>query len=193
MGRLLWVGTVLVLCAALFQCSSSGSIYRSSMFEGRRFLGEGEYKTAEQDFVKATQVAPDARSYAFAATAAYKLKDYTEAERFIEEAARRDGRSYAYLRIVGYRALILLAQGKQKEGLDVLHQYLDAYNRVYPLTTIRDVEQMWKRGKVDLPLLEVLLDDQIDTYENELEEYWSTGTGFYGNRSTANPTSGANH
>lgn len=190
MGKIFCVGTILVLSAALFQCSSAGYMYRSYMFEGKHLLGDGDYKEAEQDFVKATQVAPDARSYAFAATASYKLKDYPEAERFIQEAEKRGSRSYAYLRIVGYRALILLAEGKQQEGLDALHVYLEAYARVYPLSTIDDVERMWRRGKVDLPRLEALLDHQITTYEDELEQYWTAGTGYYGNRSGATAVGG---
>jgi len=189
MVRILCVGTILVLSVALFQCSTASSTYRSYMFEGKNFLGEGDYKEAEQDFVKASQVAPDAGSYAFAATASYKFKDYPAAERFIQEAERRGNRSYAYLRIAGYRALILLAEGKQKEGLDALHEYLAAYAMVYPLPSIADVERMWRRGPVDLPRLEALLDQQITTYENDLEQYWTEGTGSYGNRSSAFPGS----
>lgn len=173
----------------LFQCASTDP-YRATMFEGRHDLNMGEYGKARQDFMKAVQINADARSYAYAATASYKMGDLAAAQRYIEEAARLDGRTYSYLRIVGYRALVLLAQGRQKEGLDALHEYLLAYSNTFPLMTISDVERMWRSGKVDLPRLEKLLDEQITTYENDLEQFWESATGFIAQRYTPPPTDG---
>ncbi|OPY60098.1 MAG: hypothetical protein A4E57_04556 [Syntrophorhabdaceae bacterium PtaU1.Bin034] len=170
------------LAAALFGCSPSFNIYEDNMFQGKRLLGRGEYAQARDDFVRAAQAQPDAYSYAFAATASYKMNDLASADRFIQEAMRLDGRTFSYLRILGYRALILLAEGKQKEGLDALHDYLVAYERAYPLTTISQVQDMWNTGRVNLPLLELLLDEQIRTYEDDIEQFYSTGTGWYGDR-----------
>jgi len=180
MSRKAVIGAV-IFSVVLFRCASQDP-YRMSMFEGRHALDEGEYRQAQQAFLKAAQASPDARSYAYAATASYKAGDLAAAQRSIEEAAKLDGKSYSYLRIVGYKALILLGQGKEGEGLDALAAYLAAYENAYPVGTIGDVKRMSRTRHVNLPLLERLLDEQISTYENELEQFWGSGTGWYGQR-----------
>lgn len=176
---LLFIGLVLSGCSATF------SAYRDNMFNGINMLQRGRYAEARADFVKASQAQPDAYSYAFAATAAYKMNDVKGAEEYLQQAERLDGRSFAALRMAGYRALVLLGEGRRKEGLDALGTYLDLYRNVYPLRTIRDVQDMWRSGTVNLPLLELLIDEQVRTYEEEIWQYYSTGTGWYGNRYNA--------
>src|SRR5208337_4568756 len=124
----------------------------------------GEYGKAREIFVKATQAQPaEPASYALAATASYKLNDLGAASGFIQEAAKRDRHSDASIRILGYGALILLKEGKEQEGLDALHTYIVAYQDYYAPFNVRHVERMWRTRQVDLPSLEGLLDDQIET------------------------------
>ena len=189
MARLKWI-PVMLLALCLFQCAGA---YRESIYNGRIALNTGEYARARQDFLKAAEVSPDARSYAYAATASYKMHDLPEAQRLIGEAERLDGKTYMILRIRGYKALILLAEGRQKEGLDALRDYLAVYERAFPLGTVRDVERMAQTGRVDLLRLEKLLDEQITTYENDLEQYWGTGTGWFGQRTSATAVIGGGH
>ena len=106
---------LLVSSATLLSCSTPYYTYKQEMFQGRRLLDRGEYAQARDEFVKAARTMPDSYSNAFAATASYKLNDMASAERFIQEAATLNGRGYSYLRILAYRALILLKEGR-KEG-----------------------------------------------------------------------------
>ncbi len=188
MVRLKWI-PVILLSFCLFQCAGWNA-YQQSIFDGRMALNQGEYDRARQDFLKAAQANPDARSYAYAATASYKMHDLPEAMRLIKEAEKLDGKTYMILRIRGYKALILLAEGRQKEGLDALRDYLAVYENAYPLPTSRDVERMARSGRVDLPSLEKLLDEQITTYESDLEQYWGTQTGWLGQRTSATAATG---
>ena len=107
------------------------------MFDGRRAMDEADYEKARNDFLEAARVEPDARSYAYAATASYKAGDVAGARHLMEEAAKRDGKSYSYLRILGYRALILLREGNGREGLDALGAYIAAYKTCIPLNDDR--------------------------------------------------------
>ena len=171
---------LLAFSATLLNCSTPYYMYKQEMFQGTRLLNRGEYAQARDEFVKAARTIPDGYSNAFAATASYKLNDMASAERFIQEAAKLDGRGYSYLRILAYRALILLKEGSQKEGFDALRDYFAAYRNNYPLTSILQVEAMVRTENVNLPLLEALLDDQLRTYESDIEQFLSSGTGWYG-------------
>jgi tetratricopeptide (TPR) repeat protein len=155
-------------------------MYKQEMFQGRRLLDREQYAQARDEFVKAARMMPDSYSNAFAATASYKLNDTAGAERFIQEAAKLDGKGYSYLRILAYRALILLKEGRQKEGLDTLRDYLATYQNENPLTSILRVEAMVRTGNVNPPLLEALLDEQLRTYESDIDQFLSNGTGWYG-------------
>jgi len=44
---------------------------------------------------------------------------------------------------------------------------------------IWDVEAMVKKRRVDIARLEILIDEQIDRYEDEIKQYRKTGTGPY--------------
>ncbi len=170
---------LLAFSATLLSCSTPYYTYKQEMFQGRHLLDRGEYAQARDEFVKAARMMPDSYSNAFAATASYKLNDMAGAERFIQEAAKLNGRGYSYLRIIAYRALILLKEGK-KEGFDALRDYVAIYQNEYPLTSILQVEAMVRTGNVNLGLLEALLDDQLRTYESDIEQFLSSGTGWYG-------------
>jgi hypothetical protein len=110
------------------------------------------------------------------------MNDLRAAESYIGEAENAAGRNYWYLRIMGYKALILLKENKTGEGMAALKRYIDYYRLVYPMTTIDQVEDMWKSGRIDLKRLEVLLDEQITNYEQEVAQAVTTGTGYYSTR-----------
>jgi tetratricopeptide (TPR) repeat protein len=184
-GRLVVVPVVL-LSLFLFRCAGWNA-YQNNMWHGKRALNMEDYGQARQDFLKAAQASPDARSYAYAATASYKTHDLPEAWRLLDEAAKRDGKTYMILRILGYRTLVLLAGGREAEGLDALEGYLAAYGNADPMATIGVVERMARSGRIDLPRLERLLDEQITTYETDLEQFWSAGTGWVGEKHAPTP------
>ena len=180
----LFTSTVLLfICAALTaSCATTYTMYRDDLFDGRQLLKQEKYGEARNLFLKASAEEKRAAPFAFAATASYKMNDLAAAEGYIGDAENATGRNYWYLRIMGYKALILLKEKKTDEGMTVLKRYIDYYRLVYPLTTIDRVEDMWKSGQINLTQLEVLLDEQITYYEEELAQAVPTGTGYYSSR-----------
>lgn len=183
MKRAVWTMTVLVvLPVVLFRCAGPYTAGRRDVFEGRRLLDRGEYAEAQQEFVKALAAQPSAWAYALAATASYKINDLPGARRYIDEALKMDGRSDAYLRTLAYRALILLKEGRQQEGIEALRYYLDTYRNYYPIPHRREIERMLKGGGIDLARLEHLLDQGINEYESDIAQWLGTGTGYIAER-----------
>lgn len=177
MRKTVCTGILICLFSGLAGCSSSSSLYESGMFRGKRLLARGEYREGRDEFVKAAKGLREATPLAFAATASYKAHDLAGAKRFLREAEALPPDD-SFLRIEGYKALVLLAQGQKEEGLDALREYIGFYDTLYPLDTIYDVEAMAETGQVNLATLEELLDRQIDTYERRVEEFMTTGAGF---------------
>ena len=181
MNKIGFAALFLLLSATLFSCTTPYQTYRSDLFGGKELLNAGEYGKAREDFVKGTQAQPaEPASYALAATASYKLNDLDAARGYIQEAAKRDRHSDASIRILGYGALILLKEGKEQEGLDALQKYIVAYQKDYAPFNVRHVERMWRTRQVDLHSLEGLLDEEIETYESDIAQARSSGTGWFG-------------
>lgn len=171
---------VVFTLSALLSCASSYSVYRGNLVQGKELMRRGEFQEARTYFVKASEGQRLPESLAFAATASYKMNDVNAAERYITEAEKQDGRGFSELRIAGYKALIYLKEGRKSEGIKALQEYTTLYSHLYPLTNIEEVEAMVKEEKVDLRKLEVLLDEQITWYNDEVEQFQKTRTGFYG-------------
>jgi len=171
---------VTLVCAlALLGCSTAYHTYRWDIDAGKRMLDAGDYSQAREDFIGAAKAEPaESASYALAATASYKMNDLQAASQSIMEAAKRDNRSDAYIRILGYKALILLKQGKEKEGLDALHAYIAEYERVYGLQNVRQVRAISRSAHIDLSALEELMDGEIAVFESDLQQFRSSGTGW---------------
>jgi len=183
MRRIGFPAIFLLLSLALFSCATPYQTYQSDLFRGKELLDTGEYGKAKEDFVSAAKAQPkEPASYALAATAAYKLGDLEGAGGYLGEAQKRDRHSDSYIRILGYQALILLKEGKEQEGLDALHKYILAYQNEYAPFNVRQVERMWRTRKVNLASLEGLLDDQIETYESDMEQFRRSGTGWFGQK-----------
>ena len=172
---------VIIACAAaLLGCSTAYYTFSSDMSSGKRMLDAGEYNQAREDFIGAAKAEPaEPAPYALAATTSYKMNDLQAASLSITEAAKRDNHGDAYIRIRGYKALILLRQGREKEGLGALHAYIAAYEREYGSQNVREARAMWRSAHIDLPALESLLDRQIETYENDMQQFRSSGTGWF--------------
>jgi tetratricopeptide (TPR) repeat protein len=132
--------------------------------------------------LKAAESERRREALAFAATASYKVNDLSAAAQYIAEAERTGRPDFSYFRITGYKALVLLQEGRKEEGLKDLGEYIQAYKKSYESSTLPDVEFMWKRGNVDLPRLEKLIDEQVTEYENAIDWSNKTGTGSFDKR-----------
>ena len=186
MKKTLWC--VLMIVAFLsFSCSPTWNTYSDSMFQGKRLLREGEYAEARNNFLKAAQAQNWSAAYAFAATASYKMGDLASAESYIMEAERLDAQHFSYVRVLGYKGLVLLKQGKESQGLDALTQYIQVLRSISSPTGARQIEVMIKRQPIDLPGLEKLIDEQVSQYESDIQQYLGTGTGFYDRPGTFRP------
>jgi len=169
-----------LLSAILLLAScSSYNVYRYHLWEGKNFLIEERYPEARDALAKAAGEQNRAAPRAYAATVSYKLGDIAAARRYLEEAENAPGKDYVDLRITAYKALILFRENKQQEGMAALRDYLNFYRHLYPLVTIEDVRDMWKSGRVDLPKLEQLLDQQLATYDRDMFLAFSAGIGYY--------------
>jgi len=155
-------------------------VYSQNLFQGKKEMRRGEFQQARIFFMRALENQRLPEALAFAATASYKMNDMQAAEGYITEAEKQTGRGVSELRIAGYKALIYLKEGRESEGMKALQEYTNLYSHLDPLMNIREVEAMVKKGRVDLGKLEALIDEQSAQYEDEMEQYLSTGTGFYG-------------
>jgi uncharacterized protein HemY len=166
--------------SVLSSCVTSYSEYRNNFVKGKEMMARGEFQEARMYFVRASQGQQIPEVFAYAATASYKMNDMENAERYIEEAKKYDGKGFSDLRVAGYRALILLRKGETREGMEALQEYTALYSHLYPLGTIEEVETMVEKNTIDLKKLETLLDEQITWYNDEVEQFQKTRTGFYG-------------
>ena len=170
---------IMVSVFLLVACSTAYMAYRQDMFDGINLLRQGEYEQARTCFMKAAEEQKDARSLAFIATANYKLNDLAAAERYVAEAEELNGYGFSLLRIAGYKALVLLKENRKVEGTEALRDYIGYYRHVYPMPSIDTVEAMWKKDKVNMAVLENLIDEQVTTYEKDVDQYLTTRTGWY--------------
>jgi tetratricopeptide (TPR) repeat protein len=171
--------SVALLSVILLGCSTTGMLYNVNMYEGKKMLKRNHSQEALEHFTLATQISPDADAYSYAAIAAFKIGYLDLAAQYLKEAEKSSGRSFAYLRIVGYKALIALKPGTTKAGLDALYDYIEVYRHSDPLINIEDVEDMWHSGKIDFPVLEKLIAEQITTYDNDIEDFLNNRGGWY--------------
>ena len=178
MKKLLWCVPVAIALLTL-SCSTGWKIYSDDMFHGKRLLQEEEYAEARTDFLRAADAQKWPSAYAFAATASYKMGDLASAERYIGEAERLDGKDYSYVRVLGYKALTLLREGKEREGRETLQRYAQILRSISSPKSATQIEIWMRQQPMDLPGLEKLIDQQVYRYESDIEQYQETGTGFY--------------
>jgi tetratricopeptide (TPR) repeat protein len=181
MKKVLWCIPMLMALLSL-SCSTQWSMYADNMFHGKRLLREDEYAAARADFLKAAEAQKWPSAYAFAATASYKMGDLASAERYVMEAERLDGKDYSYVRTLGYKSLVLLKEGKEKEGMEALQQYAQVLRSISSPKGATQVEIWMRQQPMDLSALEKLIDAQVYQYESDIEQWQETGTGFYQRR-----------
>ena len=177
-------GFILLLIALNFlciACSTTYYAYSKGIFHGKEALKKGDYTEAKLDFEEAYQneKAPDALMYL--AIVDYKTNNLDSAERLIRESESMGMGNYHYLRVLGYKALILLKKNSEL-GLEALDRYVSFYAVNDPLMSINDVQEMVRSGNIDIPRLENLIEEQVSWFENDVELYWSTGVGYYDGR-----------
>ena len=184
MKKVFWCAAITV---SLLSCSTSWNTYASRMFDGKQLLRDREYAEARTDFVKAAEAQKWPAAYAFAATASYKMGDLASADRYVMEAERLDGKDYSYVRTLGYKSLILLSEGKEEEGLGALKQYAQVLSSISSPMGATQVESLSRQKPMDLAYLEKLVDEQAGQYESDIEQFYSTGTGFYNKHRMSRP------
>ncbi len=172
--------TIILLFTASCSHIQTYSNYSSGIFNGKAALRRGQYEEAKRYFNEASVQIKDRESLAYLGTAEYKLGNLDSAEKIFREAEKMDGKYYSHyhLRIFGYKALTLLKKN-DGEGCAVLKEYIDLYACVYPLPTLYDVEQMWAKKAIQFNQLEKLIEEQVLTYENDVDQYLSARIGFY--------------
>ena len=168
-------GLVLLLCMLCSCASDPGfTAYRQGMFYGTEALQNGDNATALQQFLKASQGEPDKRMpLALAGQAAYQLGDYGNASQYLARAATLDPNqsSPAYVIISGYQALIAYREGRRDEGMAALAYYLKLYRHSYPDRSLEAVSRMYDTGDINIPALEMLINQEMLRYEKEFSEF----------------------
>ncbi len=184
MSRRRLIVLVSVVVVLLFGCVSSLSIYIDNMYWGRNLLRQGQYEKARERFLVANQYQPAAVALAFAGVASYKIGDLQGAGQYLTTALAIGGQTDAYFVIFGYRALVLFSEGKRSEGLSELNAYIAICRNVQPISpslkdtefnivngrypqseSLKSVEAMAASGRIDIRLLERLIDQQISETE----------------------------
>ena len=170
---------ILTLFAA--SCSAPYTAYRHDLVQGQTLLRQRDYDDARKAFERAALAMPDAEAYALAATASYKANDMAGVWQYLEQAERARGmKSFSAFRIMAYKALVLFKTGRDAEAFNVLKDYTYAYSNAFISSNTRDIELVWKRQRVEnLAQLEKMLDEDVGAYEESIEQFYSTGTGYF--------------
>ena len=180
MRQALYAGCVIAIFF-LTSCSTPHAAFSRHMFDGKKEWQGKDYTQARASFLKAYEAEKQVAPLAWAATTSYWLNDHAGTERYLKEAEADPGfkKGFSYFRVTGYKALLLLKKGNKGEGLVVLKTYTDAYGRAFPSSNLARIERMAHKGEVDLPKLEVMLEDDIWEYEESIEQFESSRTGYY--------------
>jgi len=191
MRQALYAGcAVAILFLTSCATSEKNMTYSRHMFNGQHEWKVKDYTHARADFLKAYETDQRVAPLAWAATTSYWLNDLPGAEQYLKQAqANREFIiGFSYFRVTGYKALVLFKQGNKKEGLVVLKTYVDSYSNVFPSSNTMRIEFMVKKGEVDLPRLEVMLEDDVWEYEQAVEQFESARTGYFDK--TSGPSTG---
>lgn len=182
-------GFSLIILLGIFLCSCTMvrqfNVYSQDMEEGKRYLKNNDYERARHHFKGAKTQLNYYLPLVYLAYIDYKTERIGDAVRWIEEAERIKVADEHNLRLLGYKTLIWLKKDK-KQGIEALKDYIDNYEHLYPLPTITELMAMKDSGDIDMARLERLILEQVDFYENGIEELFNTGTGpfeaIYGTR-----------
>ncbi len=190
MRQALYTGCVIAIFS-LTACAGSNTTYSRYMFEGKQEWQAKDYARAKADFLKAYEADKGVAPLAWAATTCYWLNDLAGAERYLREAEanREFKKGLSYFRVMGYKALVLARQGNRNEALSALTTYVYSYGHTFPSSNLARIESMVKKGDIDPPRLEIMLEDDVWEYEQAAEQFESTRTGYW-DRNGGAPTGG---
>jgi Flp pilus assembly protein TadD len=103
--------------------ASSYRTYCKDIRYGKEALKSGDYSNAGKKFEEAYQNGKSRDALMYLAIIDYRTNNVDNAERLIREAELMGGFNYHYLRVLGYKALILLKKNKD-QGLEALDRML---------------------------------------------------------------------
>jgi len=152
------------------------NLYTQGIEEGKRYIKNGEYEKARPYFELARKQLNYYLPLVYLSYIDFKANRIDDALGWIEEAERKMVADEYNLRLLGYKALILLKKDRV-EGLKALNIYLENYERVYPLISITEVIRMRDSGDIDEKNLERLIQEQVEFYEDGIEQFLNTRTG----------------
>ena len=161
----------------LFSCTTYAE-YSRKLLAGKDLFNAGRYEEAQRSFQEAAKAYNDAAAFTYLAATAYKRGQLESARALIEQAEKSPPDRLSYLRMYGYKALILLGVDNTL-GMKALDDYVRRYECDYPLVSINDVKAMRQSGAIDRGRLEALIDEQVQWYEKEMELYIYNNVGFY--------------
>jgi len=171
----------LLLFAGACSTPTPYQIYSYDMLFGKDTLKNKEYTDARRYFQEASVAYKDSAPLIYLAAVEYKMNNIESAFIFLQEAEKAGIDRMLYLRTLGYKALILFRINREK-GTAALRDYVNYYRHQYPLMSIEDVREMLQTGQIDNKRLDELIDEQVSTYEQEIDQFLSDGTGFYNGR-----------
>ena len=82
------------------------------------------------------------------------------------------------MRILGYKSLILLKQGKS-EGFNALRQYADYVKQLGLPLEMHEIVKIINKNSADLAVLEPKIEEQIAWYEDESERWKKGEPGYF--------------
>jgi len=182
MWKTVRAGIVITVLSFAFCACTTYRFYAKNLFAGKELFEKGRYAEAQKHFEDAARENIDGAALTYLAFIAYKRGDIDKAQSLISGAEKASPDMLSSLRMYGYKALILLA-ANGPDGMAALKDYIDRYSGLYPLESIGEVKNMWTSGKVDRVRLEVLIDEQVKWYEQDIELYIYNNVGFYSRQS----------
>ncbi|MBP1749756.1 MAG: hypothetical protein H6Q52_2295 [Deltaproteobacteria bacterium] len=168
---------IIIVSLVMFSCTTY-AVYSRNFLTGKNLFDAGRYDEAQKYFQDAAKARNDAAVFTYLAATEYKRGRFESALAFIGQAEKSPPDRLSYLRMYGYKALILLNTDNAL-GMKALDDYIKRYRSDYPLESIKNMEAMRQSGMIDRSRLEALIDDQIQWYEKEMELYIYNNVGFY--------------
>ena len=171
------IGIIIIVSVFLLSCTTY-AVYSKNFLAGKNDFNAGRYDEARKFFEDAAKVESDAAVLTYLAATAYKKGQFADAAALIGRAENSSPDTLTYLRMYGYKALILL-QVDNALGMKALDDYIKRYGFDYPLDSIKEIRAMRQSGIIDKKRLEFLIDEQVEWYEKEMELYIYNNVGFY--------------
>jgi tetratricopeptide (TPR) repeat protein len=161
-----------------FLSCTTYAVCSRNLLAGKDLFSAGKYEEAQGSFLEAAKTCHDAAAFTYLAATAYKRGQFENARTLIEQAEKSPPDTLSYLRMYGYKALILLSIDSRL-GMEALDDYIKRYEYDYPLISINEVKAMRRSGSIDRARLEALIEEQVQWYEKEMELYIYNKVGFY--------------